>query len=105
MSPLDENHQALLIRLYRMAGDDDAAARQFAACARTLRAQLGRGAGSRRSGGDAPVPGRARRGGQRRHDQGHRRGRFGALRYGAALGREGDGAAAVVLADELAEYR
>ena len=41
MSPLDENHQALLIRLYRMAGDDDAAARQFAACARTLRAQLG----------------------------------------------------------------
>jgi hypothetical protein len=31
MSPLDENHQALLIRLYRMAGDDDAAARQFAA--------------------------------------------------------------------------
>jgi hypothetical protein len=27
------------------------------------------------------------------------------LRYGAALGREGDGAAADVLADELAEYR
>jgi hypothetical protein len=25
MSPLDENHQALLIRLYRLAGDDDAA--------------------------------------------------------------------------------
>ena len=23
MSPLDENHQALLIRLYRLAGDDD----------------------------------------------------------------------------------
>jgi len=41
MSPLDENHQALLIRLYRMAGDDDAAARQFAAFARTLDAELG----------------------------------------------------------------
>jgi DNA-binding SARP family transcriptional activator len=41
MSPLDENHQALLIRLYRMAGDDDAAAKQFAACARALRAELG----------------------------------------------------------------
>ena len=31
LSPLDENHQALLIRLYRLAGDDDAAERQFAA--------------------------------------------------------------------------
>ena len=41
MSPLDENHQALLIRLYRMAGDDGAAARQFAACTEALRAQLG----------------------------------------------------------------
>src|SRR6516164_3708493 len=41
MSPLDENHHALLIRLYRMAGDDDAAAKQFAACAQVLRAELG----------------------------------------------------------------
>jgi DNA-binding SARP family transcriptional activator len=41
MSPLDENHQALLIRLYRMAGDDDAAAKQFAACAKTLDTELG----------------------------------------------------------------
>jgi DNA-binding SARP family transcriptional activator len=41
MSPLDENHQALLIRLYRMAGDDDAAARQFAACTNAFRAELG----------------------------------------------------------------
>jgi len=41
MSPLDENHQALLIRLYRMAGDDDAAAKQFAACAKALRTELG----------------------------------------------------------------
>ena len=41
MSPLDENHQALLIRLYRMAGDDDAAARQFAAFTATVGAELG----------------------------------------------------------------
>jgi DNA-binding SARP family transcriptional activator len=41
MSPLEENHQALLIRLYRMAGDDDAAAKQFAACAKTLDTELG----------------------------------------------------------------
>jgi len=41
MSPLDENHQALLVRLYRMAGDDDAAARQFAAFTETLGAELG----------------------------------------------------------------
>jgi len=41
MSPLDENHQALLIRLYRMAGDDDAAAKQCAAFAKELRAELG----------------------------------------------------------------
>jgi DNA-binding SARP family transcriptional activator len=31
MSPLDENHQALLIRLYRLGGEDEAADRQFAA--------------------------------------------------------------------------
>jgi transcriptional activator len=41
MSPLDENHQALLIRLYRMACDDDAAAKQFAAFTTTLGAELG----------------------------------------------------------------
>ena len=41
MSPLDENHQALLIRLYRMAGDDDAAAKQFAACTKALASKLG----------------------------------------------------------------
>jgi DNA-binding SARP family transcriptional activator/tetratricopeptide (TPR) repeat protein len=41
MSPLDENHQALLIRLYRMAGDDDAAAKQFAAFTTTMGAELG----------------------------------------------------------------
>ena len=41
MSPLDENHQALLIRLYRLAGDDVAAERQFAACRSMLATQLG----------------------------------------------------------------
>jgi DNA-binding SARP family transcriptional activator len=41
MSPLDENHQALLIRMYRMAGDDGAAEKQFAACAKALREELG----------------------------------------------------------------
>ncbi len=41
MSPLDENNQALLIRLYRMSGDTDAAARQLTACTQLLRAELG----------------------------------------------------------------
>ena len=41
MSPLDENHQALLIRLYRMAGDDEAAARQYAACVELFESELG----------------------------------------------------------------
>ena len=41
MSPLDENHQALLIRLYRMAGDDEAAAGSSAAAPKALRAELG----------------------------------------------------------------
>jgi DNA-binding SARP family transcriptional activator len=41
LSPLDENHQALLIRLYRMAGDSDAAARQHAVCTEVLATQLG----------------------------------------------------------------
>jgi tetratricopeptide (TPR) repeat protein len=41
MSPLDENHQALLIRLYRMAGDDEAAARQLDAWAKTSAEEFG----------------------------------------------------------------
>ena len=41
MNPLDENHQALLIRLYRMAGDDEAAERQYAACTALLATELG----------------------------------------------------------------
>jgi tetratricopeptide (TPR) repeat protein len=41
MSPLDENHQALLIRLYRLAGADAAAEEQYAAWARLLDAELG----------------------------------------------------------------
>ena len=41
MSPLDENHQALLIRLYRLTGDDGAAERQYAAWAATADEELG----------------------------------------------------------------
>ncbi|SFR93346.1 DNA-binding transcriptional activator of the SARP family [Microbacterium sp. cf046] len=41
MSPLDENHQALLIRLYRLAGDDEAAERQYAACRELFHRELG----------------------------------------------------------------
>lgn len=41
MSPLDENHQALLIRLYRLTGDNAAANQQYAAWARLLETELG----------------------------------------------------------------
>ncbi len=41
ISPLDENHQALLIRLYRLAGENAAADRQFAAWTRTAMRELG----------------------------------------------------------------
>ncbi len=41
MSPLDENHQALLIRLYRLAGEDTAAEAQYAAWTELLDAELG----------------------------------------------------------------
>ena len=41
MNPLDENHHALLIRLYRLAGDNQRAARQFAACTEILERELG----------------------------------------------------------------
>lgn len=41
MNPLDENHQILLIRLYRLRGDDEAAARQAAACTETFERELG----------------------------------------------------------------
>jgi DNA-binding SARP family transcriptional activator len=46
MSPLDENHQALLIRIYRLAGDDDAAARQFDAWSVTADRELGTSPGA-----------------------------------------------------------
>ena len=46
MSPLDENHQALLIRIYRLAGDDDAAARQFDAWSATAERELGTSPGA-----------------------------------------------------------
>lgn len=45
MSPLDENHQALLIRLYRLTGDDAAAEQQFKACTESLQGELGIGPG------------------------------------------------------------
>ncbi len=45
-SPLDENHQALLIRLYRLAGEDDAAERQFAAWSTTAERELGASPGA-----------------------------------------------------------
>jgi DNA-binding SARP family transcriptional activator len=41
MSPLDENNQALLIRLYRRIGNDVAAARQLTACRLLFESELG----------------------------------------------------------------
>lgn len=41
MNALDENHQALLIKLYRMAGDTVAAERQLAACTELFASELG----------------------------------------------------------------
>jgi DNA-binding SARP family transcriptional activator len=41
MNPLDENHQALLIRAFRLAGDLDAAERQLDACRRLFQEELG----------------------------------------------------------------
>ncbi|WP_246050954.1 AfsR/SARP family transcriptional regulator [Nocardioides guangzhouensis] len=45
-SPLDENHQALLIRIYRLAGEDDAAERQFATWSATAAQELGAAPGA-----------------------------------------------------------
>ena len=47
MSPLDENHQALLIRLYRLAGDDDAAEHSSLPVPRCSRASSARSRGGR----------------------------------------------------------
>jgi DNA-binding SARP family transcriptional activator len=41
MTPLEENHHALLVRLYRLAGDDAAAELQFATCTDLLDRELG----------------------------------------------------------------
>ena len=46
MSPLDENHQALLIKLYRLAGEDDAAQRQYDAWASVAQRELGASPGA-----------------------------------------------------------
>ena len=56
MSPLDENHQALVIRLYRLTGEDSAAERQFEACTRVVRPRTRRDAGTDRAGRDARNP-------------------------------------------------
>ena len=40
INPFDENHHALLIRLYRLSGDDAAAEAQFEICAEMLREEL-----------------------------------------------------------------
>ncbi len=41
MSPLDENHEALVIRLYRRLGDEDAARRRYDAISTRLDVELG----------------------------------------------------------------
>jgi DNA-binding SARP family transcriptional activator len=41
LNPFDENHQALLIRLYRLAGDKVRARAQYAACVELFAAELG----------------------------------------------------------------
>ncbi len=41
MNPLDQNHQALLIRLYRLSGDLGAAQRQYGVCVELFRSELG----------------------------------------------------------------
>jgi DNA-binding SARP family transcriptional activator len=41
MNPLDENHQALLIRAFRLAGDLESAEAQLAACRRLFETELG----------------------------------------------------------------
>jgi DNA-binding SARP family transcriptional activator len=41
MNPLDENHQALLIRLYRLSGDPEGAQRQYGVCVDSFRRELG----------------------------------------------------------------
>jgi DNA-binding SARP family transcriptional activator len=46
LNPLDENHQALLIRLYRLAGDDVRARAQCAALVDLLAAELGAAPGT-----------------------------------------------------------
>ena len=46
MSPLDENHQALLVRVYRLSGDDEAADRQLEAWTATAERELGTGPGA-----------------------------------------------------------
>ena len=46
LSPLDENHQALLIKLYRLAGEDEAASRQYDAWTTIAERELGAAPGA-----------------------------------------------------------
>jgi DNA-binding SARP family transcriptional activator len=57
--PLDENHQALVVRLYRLTGDDVAAEKQYVACVATFERELG----------VAPGPALQAALRERRHDQ------------------------------------
>ena len=80
MSPLDENHQALVIRLYRLSGDDDAAERQYGAFAALLDAELGVGPGAGGRGGPARTAARRRRGHHGPRGRGGHRGGLGGHR-------------------------
>ena len=77
MSPLDENHHALLIRLYRLAGDDAAAESQFRACTELFERELGVRPGVAVTAATEGEPSSPSGGGGRGIDQRRRRGRFG----------------------------
>ncbi|MDX1745816.1 MAG: BTAD domain-containing putative transcriptional regulator [Halobacteriales archaeon] len=46
LNPLDEGHHALLIRAYRLAGDEESARRQYEVCEAVLSEKLGVGPGA-----------------------------------------------------------
>ncbi len=83
MSPLDENHQALVIRLYRLTGDDQAAEQQYRAFATLLDDELG--LEPRCRGRDGPARAGAHRGrrGHRQRGRGRGRGGRGSHRRGS----------------------
>ena len=99
MTPLDENHQALLIRLYRLAGDDAAAGRQFAACTEMLERELGVAPGSA-VGRAAGATGRDPAGPPTGHRRGAARSRVAAVSAGAVETGRDSLRTAVRLADD-----